>query len=171
MKVMNKKSYVILLDGPKGSWKSSISLALKNKISDSIFLSLDLIRRGMNLKATNENNKTAYESLLKQAKQSIEEWKNVIIDCGMIEEKLKALEVVTKNIDINIYKYFLEAPYDTLLQRVKDRDIKEWKATDEGRFKYTYEMIKSKQLINYTTFDTSKLSTEEIANQIIENLT
>ena len=164
MKAMNKKNYVILLDGPKGSWKSSISLALKNRTSDSIFLSLDLIRRGMNLKATNENNKIAYKSLLEQTEQAVEEWKNVIIDCGMIEEKLKALEMTAKNININIYKYFLEAPYDILLQRVKDRDIKEWKITDEDRFKYTYEMVKSKQFINYTTFDTSKLCTEEIAD-------
>lgn len=164
---MNKKNYIILLDGPKGSWKSSISLALKNEVSDSIFLSLDITRRNMNMKANNENNKIAFENLLKQAKQSMEQGKNVIIDCGMIEERLKTLEAVAKNINIPLYKYFLEAPYNTLLERVKERDLKEWKTTDVERFKYVYEMVKNKQFNNYKVFDTSKLSTEEIANQIL----
>ena len=79
----------------------------------------------MNIKATNENNNIAYKKLLDQAKKSAEAGKNIIIDCGMIEEKLKALEMFAENNTIKLHKYFLEAPYDILMQRVKERDLNE----------------------------------------------
>jgi|GEM_PF-3125916 len=43
----------------------------------------------------------------------------------MIQEKIDMLEVIADKMNVSLYKYYLEGSYDVLLQRVKDRDIKQ----------------------------------------------
>lgn len=125
---MKRDNYVILLDWPKGAWKSSVSVILNDIISWSVILSLDVIRRNIPYSmATTRYNQMAYELLLEQMKKEIRLWKHIIIDCGMIEEKLIMLQEAVSETGVLLYKYYLEGPYEVLFARVKNRDIQEWK--------------------------------------------
>lgn len=162
---------IILLDGSKGAGKSTTAALLREEISDNIFLSLDEIRRAIpNSMATAEYNQLAYDKLLVQAESAVKEGKNIIIDCGLTEQKLQALEEMVDRMEVPLHKYFLEAPYDVLVQRVKDRDIIDDKTTDEARMKYVHEVVRDKPFTNYTTFDTSMVSTQDIVEKIIQDI-
>ena len=164
------QNYIILLDGSKGAGKSTTASLLREKISDNILLSLDEIRRSIpNAIATAEYNQLAYDKLLQQAESSIKEGKNIIIDCGLTEQKLQVLEEMVERMQVPLHKYFLEAPYDVLIQRVKECNIVENKTTDNNRIKYVHKVVNAKIFTNYTILDTNTLSTQDIVEKIIEN--
>lgn len=168
---MEKSNYIILLDWPKGSWKSSISTILYENITNLVILSLDNIRRNIpKSKASAEYNLLAYNILLDQMKWELQKWNNIVIDCGLVQEKLNMLEKQVDTRWVLLLKYYLDGSYDTLLKRVRDRDIKEWKQTNEERFSYIYDILKAKQFINYTYFNVDLQSAQEIANIIISDV-
>jgi len=88
----------------------------------------------------------------------------------MIQEKIDMLEVIADKMNVSLYKYYLEGSYDVLLQRVKDRDIKQWKTTDEDRFKYIYDKLNSKVFIDYNYLNIETQSSQEIASMIIKDI-
>lgn len=168
---------IILLDWSKWSWKTSVSKeiikqAKKYIKKDFVVISLDNIRRNLKLKATSENNEIAFQKLLASMKEQSENWKNIIIDCGLVEDKLKRLEESIDNIndDTVLYKFFLDGDYQELENRVKERDKQDNKEFNPETFKKVYYLIRNKSFDWYKKFDTWKLSSEKIATQIVQSL-
>jgi|GEM_PF-1007618 len=165
------KRFIIVLDGPKGSGKTTISAEIKKQLSNIQYLSLDELRRSIpKAKATADFNQQAFGMLLEEVTKKYEEGSNIIIDCGLVEQKLQDLEVVVKALGAKLYKYSLVAPFEVLLERVKQRDIQNGKETDEKRFTYLYDVLQAKAFTGYTVFDTHKLSLDDIVEQIIRQV-
>ena len=76
---------------------------------------------------------------------------------------------MVERMQVPLYKYFLEAPYNVLVQRVKERNIVENKTTDENRIKYVHKVVNAKPFIDYTILDTNTLSAQDIVEKIIED--
>lgn len=168
-----KNNTVLILDWSKWSGKTSFSKAIqeiiKSKIQkEFIILSLDDIRQELNLKANAENNEIAFQNILKSAKDYWEKWIGVIIDCWLIEEKLKRLENTLKN--STIYKIFLDGKYQDLKKRVQKRDKKQGKKFNEKRFDELYHLMRNKSFDWYSILDTSSLTKNEIIKKAIEKI-
>lgn len=165
------KNFLLLLDGPKGTGKSTIASLLTAALGSVVVLSLDVIRRDLpGAQATTEWNKIAFQIILDQATEALSYKKNVIIDCGLTEERFETLKKLSQNSGVSLRAYAFIAPYDVLLHRVKERDKKNGKITDESRFRDTYNIVQSKTFGALTILNTHDKSPQEIANIIISEL-
>lgn len=170
-KVEKKESFtrsIILLDGPKGSGKTTVGKLLEKKIANADYLSLDEIRRAIpDAKATTHFNQMAFDKLLEKLNQAINEGNIAIIDCGLTMEKLDTLEKTVTTLGVGLYKYSLNTSPETLFDRVAKRDLREGKRTDKERFDYVYQLQQAKEFRDYTTIDTELSSPNEIVSEII----
>ena len=163
---------IIILDGSKGAGKSTTAELLCKKLDNSVHLSIDNERHSLvNQEGTiQERNSRAFESILDKSKEYIAQNKNIIIDCGLIAERVTQIEKLAKEKNISLYKFLLKAPYDTQLERVRERDALKGKQTDEDRFKKVHESLHGKSFEDFITIETDKNSPEEVMNIILKNI-
>jgi len=144
-------------------------------IGNSIYLSIDEIRRTFPPnpnKDIREKNKEAFEIILTKTKEGLLNKKNVIIDCGVSEERAKRFEKISKDMEISLYKFFLKAKYETQLSRVEERDkARGRESTNVERFDEIYHYFNKKGLTDYIVLDTDKLDTHQIAEVILKTVT
>ena len=160
---IDNKNYLILLDGPKGSGKTTLSEMLKNNLSNTEFFSLDHERKLLDRTDSIDNdNKRAFQVIVEKLKNVFEQKKNSVIDSGISEERLKILEKISEQYDVKFYKFSLIAPYDILHLRVKERDESKGKHFDKNRFDLTFKAQQSKSFENFCIIDSSKLSPQEM---------
>lgn len=69
-----------------------------------------------------------------------------------------------------LYKFLLKAPYDTQLERVRQRDVIKGQETDENRFKNVHESLHNKSFEDFIIIETDKNSPEEVLNIILRNI-
>jgi len=173
-KVEKKESFtssIILLDGSKGSGKTTVGKLLEKKILNVDYLSLDEIRRAIpDAKATAHFNQLAFDELLGKLHRAISEGNIAIIDCGLTKEKLDTLEIAVATLGVKMHKYSLSTSPEILIDRVKQRDLRQGKRTDKERFDYVYKLQQAKEFNDYTTIDTQSSSPDEIVGEIITAL-
>lgn len=160
---------IILLDGPKGAGKTTVSHILVRRMHKTNALSLDEERRALSHqeKTRTELNNKAFEVLLEKAKRYVGADENVVIDCGLIEERMNHFENLAKQSGATLHRFFLNASYEILLDRVRGRDREKGKQTNEARFKEVFEIIHSKDLAGFQIIETEKMSPEAIADTIL----
>ncbi len=157
------KNFFILLDGPKGSGKSTLSELLRQNLSNTEFFSLDTERKLLvRTDSINNDNGRAFEIIVEKLKAVFEQNKNAVLDSGISEERLKTLEMISNEYDVQLYKFSLIAPYDVLHSRVKERDMNKGKDFDKNRFDSTYKAQQSKSFSDFYVIDSSKLSPQEM---------
>lgn len=162
-------NFLILIDGPKGSGKSTLSELLKKRVSNTEFLSLDNERKF--LKRTdsigNDNNR-AFLVITEKLKGIFGNNKSAVVDMGISEERLKILETITSLFSVRFLKFSLTAPYEILHSRVKRRDDSRGKNFDKDRFDYTFKAQQSKSFSGFTILETDKLSPEEMCERVVK---
>lgn len=160
---------IILLDGSKGAGKTSTSEILLQNLENTIYLGIDKERRKLPIenKSRRELNKEAFEIILIKAKEALLDGKNIIIDCGLIPERIIKFENISKTTNVKLYKFFLKARKDTLLDRVRARDKVSNKDTNIERFNEVYDIIHSKPFNGFNIIETDKLKIGEIADIIL----
>ncbi len=165
------KNYLILLDGPKGSGKSTLSELLKNNLSNTEFFSLDNERKLLErTDSIDSDNKRAFEIITEKLKGVFEQNKNAVIDSGISEERLKRLEMISNEYGVQFHKFSLIAPYDVLHSRVKERDESRGKDFDKNRFDFTFKAQQSKSFDDFCIIDSSKLSPQEMLKIVYSKL-
>lgn len=159
--------YIVLIDGPKGSGKTSVWELLKEKVPDAEFLSLDEERRKIpNARATDDFNNQAFEIIYDKMRAALDVKKTIILDAGVKPERIERIYEIARAFSVRILKYALIAPAEVLLSRIRQRDQQKGKTTDEERFWYTYRAQQSKDFRDFTVFDTSIMSSQEIVSKI-----
>ncbi len=169
-----KKPFLIVLDGPMGSGKTTISEMLHKKLKYSALLSLDRFKRlvsGFKL-----DSMLHLELASKIGRAMIIEYLNNNV--GVIVEKAFTREVYLKqflkglNRRAEVFIYQLHSPLELRIKRIKDRPLpydtnkkpslakikRNSKHFDEFRYKKARE------------FDTSKLSATKIVNEILKEI-
>jgi predicted kinase len=163
--------HLILLDGPKGAGKSTVSRALKERLPDAESLSLDAERSAIPGALPNaEFNRQAFASLLHKAEALLARGGSVIVDCGLSKERLEELRALAAQQGASLHAYGLTAPAETLLARVRERDAAKGKVTDEARFHETYAVQQAKGTEGLTIFDTERLRPDDIAGAILSDI-
>lgn len=164
-------AFVISIDGPKGSGKTTIASLLKQRLPNMIMFSLDEFRRSIpGAIPTEEYNKIAFDLLLLRVMEQVNQQKDVIIDSGLTEERAIALKEAIRDSFGNWRAYALTAPHDVLLARLKRRDQDNKRRTNEERFERSYERQQQKSFEGITMIDTTVLTPEEITERIVKDL-
>jgi predicted kinase len=161
---------IIALDGAKGAGKSSVSDILATHLKNAVQLSLDVERRKL-LSQKNDRaelNNEAFKNLLIKARESLKDGRNIIIDSGLTEERVHILDDLALDAKVELYKFYLKAHHDILLDRVRLRDSAYDKETDTKRFDETFIITTSKDFNDFIKIETDALSLEGVAAVILE---
>lgn len=166
---MGTSTKIILLDGSKGAGKTTTSEILLTLLKDAVYLSVDNERRALphSDKHITERNKEAFEKIMGKSAQYLNEGKNLIIDCGMIDERIVRIESLAAEKNSRVYKFLLKASYETQLNRVRSRDSAKGKETDEPRFKEVHDIVHAKNFTDFTVIDTDQLNPSEVVDKIL----
>ena len=166
------QNFLILIDGPKGSGKSTLSELLKNNLSNTEFFSLDNERKLIEKTDSRDNdNKKAFHIITEKLEKNFEQNKSAVVDCGLSSnERVNVLDTISKKYNVEVYKYSLIAHYDVLHSRVKERDKSRGKNFDKERFDYTFNAQQSKSFDGFSIIDSSKLSPQEIFEIVYSKL-
>lgn len=170
---MNEQIRLILLDGSKGAGKTTVSDILRTRLREMVFLSIDEEKHALpNQERTRtELYREAFEVVFKKIEDHLEGGLSVVVDCGLTGERASRLENLARSKNVRIYRFFLDASYEVLLERVRVRDRSRGKQTDEKRFEEVFQIIHSKDLSAVQIIDTSILTSEEVADRVITALT
>lgn len=157
-------NYLVLIDGPKGSGKSTLSELLKKNLSNTEFFSLDDERKLLERTDSRDNdNKRAFQIITEKLERVFGQNKSAVVDCGLSSnERMNILDKISKKYDVKVYKFSLIAHPDILHSRVKERDESRGKVFDKERFDYTFNAQQSKSFDGFQIIDSGKLSPQEI---------
>ncbi len=165
------KAKLILLDGAKGAGKSTISALLKEKMENTVFIGLDMMRNLITKsKATDDFNAIAFDTIFSLTDSFLSNNVNVVIDSGITKERDKKLKEIAIKNSADIHMFYLSTPKEVLWERVQKRDEERNKIPDRERFDYTYSMQQDKDFSEFTEIDTTKFSPNEIADLILEKI-
>jgi len=161
---------IILLDGSKGAGKTSVGALLIKEINDASILSLDIERRALpdKEKSRTELNKEAFEIIMRKGISLLGDGHSVIVDCGLTKERVQRFEDLARDAHTKLYKFFLKASHDTLLERVRSRDRIHGGDTNVERFEEVFKIVHDKDLKDFIVIETDRLSAEDVANAIIK---
>ena len=117
-----------------------------------------------------ERNEEAFQNIVEKTGSHVANGFNVVIDSGLTEKRVSILDKLAQERGVSIYKFYLEAPYDVLFERVKLRDANQGRETDEARFKEVFQIIASKDFGGYEIIKTDNVALENIVEKIITSL-
>lgn len=164
---MTGKKWILVLDGPKGAGKSTTAALFKKLHPEVVDISLDFVRFDIGIVGTSfEKNKVAFEEVKKRIKTSLETDKNVLLDCGLNEYRIKEIKSVALATETEPFFVFLTAPYDELVDRVTKRDAAKGKLFNKQRFDEVHKVVMDKNFSDFTTIDTSKNSAAQVVETI-----
>ena len=160
---------LILLDGSKGAGKSSTSDILVQKLDNTVSIGFDKERKALanQDRVRKELNKEASEKIVTKSEESLLSGKNVIVDCGLTDERIIIFEDMARRANTGIYKFFLKAPKHILLERVRERDKSKNKETDVERFNQVFDIVHSKEFKDFHIIETENVDSEEVANKVL----
>lgn len=164
---------LIILGGPMGSGKTTVAKQLHQQIPQTALLGIDRIKWTLSgFTRTKEENALTGRVVLAMAEEYLKHDKNVILDQGfMNEEYLKPYQELAKKYDAKTHIYQLEAPQEELLRRLNNREKPpqaQKKLSEEKTLKNIQTYHEHKRDVK--TYDTSKMSPEEITQDIREEI-
>ncbi len=165
------KPKLILLDGARGAGKSSVSVILKEKMENTVFVGLDMIRNLITKsKATDDFNAIAFDAIFSITDSFLSNNINIVIDSGITKERDKKLKDIAIKHNADVFMFYLSAPKEVLWERIQKRGEERNMMPNRERFDYTYSMQQSKDFSEYTEIDTTKLNPKEISDLILTKI-
>jgi len=163
---------IILLDGSKGAGKTSVGALLVKKMTDVFLLSLDVERRALPDQEQNRTqlNKEAFEIIMDKATAFLRDNHTIIVDCGLTKERVQRFENLSSENHAKLYKFFLKASHDTLLDRVRSRDRVYGRSTNVERFEEVLKIVHDKEFKDFVIIETDMLGVEDVASTIIKTI-
>lgn len=175
---MNK--FLIIIDGPMGSGKTTASKLLHVKLEGTARVALADIKRLISgFEKDHEYNKISQEVILVMVDEYLKRGINVIVEWAMKKERGEAFIEIAKKYNVRCLFYRLDAPRDLLIQRVKDRtaalldkpELEEYNLENiEKNFEKNYSFHVENSYKEARVIDSEKLSGEEIAQLIMKDL-
>jgi len=156
-------NYLILIDGPKGAGKSTLSELLEKNLANTEFFSIDGERKLIEKSGDRDaDNKRVFAVIVEKVVKVFEQQKNVVVDSAVFDDRLGVLENIAKKYGVNLYKFSLTASPETLRTRVKEREESKGKKFDSNRFDHTLKVVQNKSLEDFHVLDSDKLSPQEL---------
>lgn len=170
------KRFVIIINGPPGVGKSTISHAVWKKIPRTAIISLDEIKWLISdYKSNSFDLILANKVANSMAKEYLNKKINVIVEKAFCEYKyVEPFVKLAKRFKSKILIYNLEAPLNIIKKRARQRPKTNLKH-DKPRLKLSkilrlYDYYFKGKFPVTRTFDTSKQSQRKIVNQIMKDI-
>jgi len=171
-----EKQTVIIIDGPMGSGKTTISDLICKKINNLVYIGADKIKWFQpNFKRTDKEIKISLEVLLSMTRVYVENKMNVLITENFIDknQRNKFISLVKRR-KLKLFIYHLHAPEKELLKRITKRSIKHKKQgfppLSESFITKNLRLHMENQYTKANRIDTTKNSPENIANLILKEI-
>jgi len=168
-----QKSFIIILDGPMGTGKTTLAKLLHLKLNRTAFLSWDELKWLVNgLENNSEDKDLIAEIRFEMAKKMLTNGINVIIEGGFNKkERLDLYLELAKEQKLNLLGYYFSAPEEILVERAMARpkpDTEKEKISKEN----IVENIKNypSKEESFETIETDSVKVDEIVQRIISDV-
>jgi predicted kinase len=166
---------LIILNGPSGVGKSTISARLQLDIPNSVVIDVDELRRSIPdyKERRQESLLLAYEKTVEAIGNHLKEGRSVIIDKAISQsDTLDSLIEAGKKYDAEVYEFLLFADKDTVQARADERGYKPGSLLTREKVGELWEKADAlrKERPDVIIIDTKDKRVEEVLNEIKETL-
>ena len=169
---MKDKPFLILIDGPMGSGKTTVSQLLHKKLKRTSHIGLDRIKRYISdFKRNPKDNEISRNIVFAMTDAYLKQGINVIVEQGMRDTHINAFKKIAKKNKIKCFIYQLDAPKKLLFERVHKRTALLGKPkTSTARIERNYKIHLANKYKHMNIFNSEKLNPEQIAKLILKDL-
>ncbi len=174
------KTFIILIDGPMGSGKTTLSKLLSQKLPDFARIALPDIKRFVpNFRENEATLKIIRDVILSMANTYLQNGVSIIVEQISSSKDLINLKELSTRHNSSLYAFRLTAPQDLRLKRVLERskeslgviELSNSKILEiEEYFKANEMFYHENPLIEATIIDSEINNPDEISKKIIEEL-
>jgi thymidylate kinase len=176
-----KKLFVVVIDGPMGSGKTTVSKLLNEKLEGTARVALADVKRFISGFEKDHNyNVVSQEIILVMVEEYLKRGISVIVEWAMKKERAEAFKEIAKKYNAQHFIYQLDAPKSLLIERVKERtgtlldksELPEKNIKNiEENFEKNYSFHIENKHDDVAVIDSEKLSPEQIVDHIIGEIT
>ncbi len=172
MDIVEKKPFLILIDGPMGSGKTTVSIILHKKLKRTSYIGLDRIKRYISdFKKNPHDNEISRNVVVAMTDAYLKQGINVIIEQGMRKDHIEIFKKIAKKNNAKCYIYQLTAPKKLLTERVHLRTALQGKPrTSNARIERNYKLHLENKYPHSVIFDSEKMEPEKIATLILKDI-
>ncbi len=173
------KNFILILDGPMGSGKSTVGDLVHKKLKRTALLSMDRIKWFISdFKRSKKDNAITNAVLFKMYEEYLKQGIDLIVTQGFWKQKGSPFvapsdfAALAKKYKVRFYFYQLDAPKEVLLGRIKNRKPSALIRTPiaPSRLLRNIRMWKKNKYQPEKTFWSHEQSAKNIANQILKNI-
>jgi predicted kinase len=172
MKSKSHQKFLLIIDGPMGSGKTTVSTLLHKKLKRTAHIGLDRIKWLISdFKKVTADNDIVRNIILAMTKEYLRQGINVIVEQGMTKERIENLTKIAKKYDARLLGYQLDAPKEVLFNRIAERQKLNKKTTvSKARIERNYQFHLQNKYTGLVLLDTEKLNAQQIANRILKDI-
>ncbi len=164
--------FLIIIDGPMGSGKTTVAKLLHAKLKRTALLGLDRIKWFISdFKRIPADNEIVRNVVAAMTREYLRQGIGVIIEQGMREERIEALKRTAKRYGARCFVYQLDAPKALLFRRVHQRPRLAGKPKiSNTRIERNYRAHMEHKYAKAEVLDAEKFTARQIANKILKDL-
>jgi predicted ABC-type ATPase len=171
------KPFLIIIDGPMGSGKSTVAQLLQKKIKEkTALISLDNLKRIVSSYKLDSHVHLSLASKAGAAMANVylKEGVNVLVEKAFIREKFLKSFVNSIKVKSRVFIYQIEVPFHIGFSRVKEREKLKEKGIPKNKLKEkvtrNYSHYHQFRYRRARVFDSSELSPGKIVNKILKDI-
>ena len=173
-----RNSFLIILDGPMGSGKSTVGQLLQKRIKEkTALISLDKLKRIVSdyKLDSHEHLSLASKAGASMTNLYLKEGISTIVEKAFIRKEFLESFINSIKTKSRIFIYQIEVPFNVGLSRVKEREkLKEKRTLPKNKLKEkvtrNYSNYDQFKYSKAKSFDSSKLTPRQITNTILKEL-
>lgn len=164
--------FIMLLDGMMGSGKTTASNILKEKLPRTAIIGMDTVKLYISdFERGTRDNLIGREVVVEMARKFLDLDISVIIEQPIKDEEILIYEEMSNSFSIPCYKFQLFTTPEIAFERVMKRQQNSKTPHPEDRVRNNIKLYKDKSALGFETIDTSKLSSNEAGEMILNKVT
>ncbi|MBP6883774.1 MAG: AAA family ATPase [Candidatus Pacebacteria bacterium] len=171
-KLKNKKLFLMIINGPTGAGKTTLSKILHAKLKRTAHTGLDKVKRYISdFKRNPTDNEISRNVAIAMTQEYLKQGISVIYDEPMTKERAISFKKMAKKYGARYFLYQLHASEPVVQLRVAQRtELLGKPKISKARVKRNYGLYMKHKSKDATIFDSEKMSSEQIASLILKEL-
>jgi predicted kinase len=170
--IKKTKKFLLIVDGPMGVGKTTVSKIIHEKINNTALLGLDKVKWLVSgFKRTVKQNEMTRSVVKAMTVEYLSHGVNVIIDQGMRKEAVKQYKELAKEHKAKFILFELEAPHQVLMHRLAGRPVTPGRSkVSKSRINRNYKAYLANKGKGYFTVNAVDKSPQQIAKLILKEI-
>ena len=166
------KKFLLIIDGPMGTGKTTVAKILHEKIKHTAHIRLDQIKWLVSgFQRTPAQNEMTRAVVMEMVKEYLCHGINAILEQGMKKEHIAVYKRLAKKYKAQCLIFQLDAPKEVLFERVRQRPPTPGKPkVSNARILRNYRFHLANKHNNGIKIDTEKVTPKKIADYILKEL-